>query len=334
MKNNRKKNILVIGGCGYIGSHMVKFLCDNDHSVTVLDNLSNGYKDSLVGGKLIIGDFSDTNLITKLLSTTAFDGIIHFASFIQVAESVIDPSKYYLNNLIKTISLLDVIKAHNNIPFVFSSTAAVYGMPSCNPIVESQVLNPINPYGKSKLYVENILKDYDAAYGLKSVSLRYFNAAGADPLSRIGERHQPETHLIPLAIHSALGVRPALNIYGVDYETKDGTCIRDYIHVEDLVCAHFDALMYLENGGKSASFNLGAGVGYSVYEIIEMISKVTGLEVPYQTMSRRPGDPDVLVASIELAKTTLNFTPRHSSLNQIITDAYNWEIRRTSFNDN
>ncbi len=325
-----QKNILVIGGCGYIGSHMVKFLCENGHSVTVLDNLSNGYEDSLVGGKLIIGDFGDTDLVAKLICSSRFDGIIHFGSFIQVSESVLEPSKYYLNNLVKTISLLDIIRVHN-IPFVFSSTAAVYGKPICNPIVESQPLNPINPYGKSKLFVENILTDYDAAYGLRSVSLRYFNAAGADPRSRIGERHHPETHLIPLALQSALGFRPALSIYGIDYETKDGTCIRDYIHVEDLVAAHFNALMYLEEGGKTACFNLGAGVGYSVYEIIEMISAVTGLKVPYKTMNRRAGDPDVLVASIELAKSTLNFKPKHSTLNQIITDAFNWEIKRSSF---
>jgi UDP-glucose 4-epimerase len=332
--NKLQKKILVIGGCGYIGSHMVKYLCEKGHSVTIIDNLSTGYADSLLGGELIVGDFGDSKLVDSTLKNNAFDGVIHFASYIQVSESVSNPSKYYLNNLCKTISFLDVLKKYKHIPLVFSSTAAVYGNPSSYPITESSILNPINPYGKSKLYIENILNDYNAAYGLKSVSLRYFNASGSDSQSRIGERHEPETHLIPLAIQAALGVRPPLNVYGVDYNTKDGTCIRDYIHVEDLVIAHFHALMYLESGGDTNSFNLGAGVGYSVFEVIECISSITGLKVPHKIMGRRAGDPDVLIAGIELAKKSLNWHPKYSKLENIIKDAYNWEVKRSLIHQN
>ena len=246
-----KKNILVIGGCGYIGSHMVKCLLNAGHNVTVLDDLSAGFEDSLLGGKLIVGDCGDRVVLDRLFSQQQFDGILHFASFIQVGESVVNPAKYYQNNVAKTLTLIEAMKNHGLKNLIFSSTAAVFGEPIQTPINEQHPRVPINPYGMSKNMMELMLQDFDKAYGLRSVSLRYFNAAGADPEARIGERHEPETHLIPLALQAVLERRPPLKVFGRDYDTPDGTCIRDYIHIDDLSEAHLLALEYLWEGGET-----------------------------------------------------------------------------------
>jgi UDP-glucose 4-epimerase len=326
---NAKKNILVIGGCGYIGSHMVKCLLNAGHHVTVLDDLSAGFKDSLLGGTLIVGDCGDRTLLDKLFTTTQFDGVLHFASFIQVGESVINPAKYYQNNVAKTLTLLEAMKDHGLKNLIFSSTAAVFGEPVYIPIDEKHPCQPINPYGMSKRMVELMLADFDNAYGLRSVALRYFNAAGADPEARIGERHEPETHLIPLALQAVLGKRPPLKVFGRDYDTPDGTCIRDYIHIDDLSDAHLLALEYLWQGGQSAAFNLGNGAGFSVQQVLDSVSQITGVVVPIENAPRRAGDPARLVADSALAKKILGWQPRYAELEIIVQHAWQWEQRRS-----
>lgn len=326
MRQNKK--LLVIGGCGYIGSHMVKCLLEAGHQVTTLDNLSAGFRDSLLGGELVVGDCGDRALLDRLFSSAKPDGVLHFASLIQVGESVIDPAKYYQTNVARTLTVLEAMKDHGVGPLIFSSTAAIFGEPVRIPIDEAHPGRPINPYGMSKFMVEAMLRDFGRAYGLRSVALRYFNAAGADPLARIGERHVPETHLIPLALQAALGRRPALNVFGRDYDTPDGTCIRDYVHVDDLADAHLLALEYLWGGGRSAAFNLGNGSGFSVQQALDTAERVTGRPVPVIDARRREGDPARLVADSALAKAVLGWRPRYAELETIVRHAWQWEQKR------
>ena len=317
--------VLVVGGAGYIGSHMVKMLSDDGHSVVTLDNLSTGHREAVLGGEFVLGDLADTNLIDRLFSEHRFDGVVHFASFIDVAESVRAPGKYYRNNFCYTLNLLDAMLAHRVNNFIFSSTAATFGEPQYNPIDENHPQHPINPYGLSKRMVELALADYDRAYGLKSVVLRYFNAAGADPSGLLGERHEPETHLIPLVLQVAAGSRTAIEVFGNDYDTPDGTCIRDYIHIVDLCQAHLLALTHLQREHKSAAYNLGNGNGFSVQEVIETARRVTGKPIKVIAAARRVGDPTRLVADAALARKVLGWAPRYADLATIIEHAWSWE---------
>lgn len=318
-------DVLVVGGAGYIGSHMVKQLRHDGFAVVVLDDLSGGYLDAVGDAELVVGSVSDAGLLADLFGHKRFDAVMHFASFIQVGESVVEPAKYYANNLAATLTLLDAMRTAGVRRFVFSSTAAVYGEPAYVPIDEAHPKQPINPYGLSKWMVEQVLQDYDRAYGLKSVCLRYFNAAGADPEGDLGERHVPETHLIPLVLQAAAGRREAISVFGTDYDTPDGTCIRDYIHVSDLCDAHALALRRLLAGGESARFNLGNGQGFSVKEVIETARKVTGKEIPVRYVPRRAGDPPRLVADSRLAQEVLGWQPQRADLSAIIADAWAWE---------
>lgn len=316
---------LVIGGAGYIGSHLVKALIEQQHQVVVVDNLSAGRASAVLGGELIIHDFDDREFLNTLFNEHQFDGVFHFASQIVVSESVKDPGKYYRANTAATLTLLEAMRDHKVGPLVFSSTAAVYGEPLYTPIDELHPTNPLNPYGRSKLMVEQMLADFDHAYGQKYIALRYFNAAGADPQARIGENHDPETHLIPLALQAISGKRPPLQLFGQDYNTPDGTCIRDYIHVDDLASAHILAIESLINGSSSGVFNLGSNHGYSVNEVIQTAAKVTGKQVPLTYAPRRPGDPATLVADASLAKKVLGWQPQYTDLAQIIAHAWAWE---------
>jgi UDP-glucose 4-epimerase len=321
----KKSTFLVIGGAGYIGSHLVKALIEQQQNVVIVDNLSAGAASAVLGGELIIHDFDDREFLDSLFSRTHFDGVFHFASQIVVIESVKDPGKYYRANTAATLTLLEAMRDHKAGPLVFSSTAAVYGEPLYTPIDEQHPTNPLNPYGRSKLMVEHMLADFACAYGQKYIALRYFNAAGADPQARIGERHDPETHLIPLALQAISGKRPPLQLFGQDYDTPDGTCIRDYIHVDDLASAHILAIHHLNNGGESGVFNLGSNHGYSVNEVIQTAAEVTGKDVPLTYAARRPGDPATLVADASLAKKVLGWQPQYCDLAQIITHAWAWE---------
>lgn len=320
-----KSTFLVIGGAGYIGSHLVKALIEQQQQVVIVDNLSAGSASAVLGGELIIHDFDDREFLDSLFSKTRFDGVFHFASQIVVSESVKDPGKYYRANTAATLTLLEAMRDHKVGPLVFSSTAAVYGEPLYTPIDEQHPTNPLNPYGRSKLMVEHMLADFASAYGQKYIALRYFNAAGADPQARIGERHDPETHLIPLALQAISGKRPPLQLFGQDYDTPDGTCIRDYIHVDDLASAHILAINHLNNGGESGVFNLGSNHGYSVNEVIQTAAQVTGKTVPLTYAPRRAGDPASLVADAALAKKVLGWQPKYTDLNQIIQHAWAWE---------
>jgi UDP-glucose 4-epimerase len=318
----------VVGGAGYIGSHMIKMLHLAGHSVTTLDNLSNGYRDAVKYGDFIEGDIADAALLNRVLSDSNFDGVMHFASFIQVGESVVKPSIYYRNNVANTLTLLDLMIEHNIKVFIFSSTAAVFGEPNYIPIDESHTKLPINPYGYSKLMVEQILSDYDHAYGLKSVSLRYFNAAGADPDGELGERHMPETHLIPLVLQAASSRRESITIFGDTYDTPDGTCIRDYIHINDLCSAHLLALEHLIDGGESKVYNMGNGQGYSIKEVIDVAKYVTGKDFPVIIGKCRYGDPASLVADSKLLRSELGWYPKYPELEIIIRHAWGWEKNR------
>jgi UDP-glucose 4-epimerase len=317
--------ILVVGGAGYIGSHMVKSLLSRGHDVVTFDNLSKGYRDAVTGGGFIEGDLVSREQLDQLLGATSFNAVMHFASFIEVAESIREPAKYYQNNFSNTQNLLDSMVKHDVNHFIFSSTAAVFGEPQYTPIDESHPKLPINPYGKSKLQVEQMLEDYDRAYGLKSSSLRYFNAAGADIEGELGERHNPETHLIPLVLQAASGRRESISVFGNDYDTPDGTCVRDYIHVQDLCDAHLLALENLRQSGKSEQFNLGNGQGFSVQQVIDCVRDVTGREISPSMEARREGDPAVLVADASKASEELGWEPKLSGLEKIIQTAWNWE---------
>lgn len=317
--------VLVVGGAGYIGSYMVARLLQDDVEVTTFDNLSAGYHDSVLGGKFIEGDLADIDLLDKVFSENNFDAVMHFASFIEVGESIISPAKYYFNNVTNTQNLLDTMVKYGVLNFIFSSTAAIFGEPQYVPIDEQHKMEPINPYGRTKLIVEQMLADYDHAYGLKSIALRYFNAAGADPETRIGERHVPETHLIPLVLQAASGRRDSISIFGQDYDTPDGTCIRDYIHICDLCEAHLLAIKALQSSNNSAAYNLGNGNGFSVKEVIDTAKQVTGRDIPVELAARRVGDPARLVADAELAKKELKWKPAFASLETIIRHAWLWE---------
>lgn len=316
--------ILVIGGAGYIGSHMVKMLYEFNCNITTLDNLSSGYRESVLFGEFIEGDIADIELLDNILSQ-GFDAVMHFASFIQVGESVENPEKYYLNNFTNTLNVLNAMKKHGVTKFIFSSTAATFGEPQYVPIDEKHPQKPINPYGRTKLMVEQVLGDYDRAYGIKSVCLRYFNAAGADPEGLLGERHDPETHLIPLVLQVASGRRSHITVYGHDYSTLDGTCIRDYIHIQDLCSAHWLALQSLISGGESRSYNLGNGNGFSVQQVIDCAMQVTKKSIPVLKTSRRDGDPECLIADSALATAELGWVPKYADLNAIIAHAWSWE---------
>jgi UDP-glucose 4-epimerase len=321
--------VLVVGGAGYIGSHMVKMLGQLGDQVTTLDDLSSGHRDAVLCGEFIHGHCGDRALLDRVLSQ-GFDAVMHFASFIQVGESVQHPDKYYANNLVHTLTLIDAMRAHGVNNFIFSSTAATFGEPLRTPIDEQHPQNPINPYGRSKWMVEQVLADYERAYGFASVSLRYFNAAGADPEGQLGERHEPETHLIPLVLQAASGRRPHISVFGRDYDTPDGTCIRDYVHIQDLCSAHRLGLQSLMKGGGCQAYNLGNGNGFSVQEVIDTAQKVTGRKVPVLDAPRRSGDPARLVADARLAREKLGWQPQFADLSTIIEHAWHWEQKTTA----
>ena len=318
-------HVLVIGGGGYIGSHMVKVLGQAGVDVTTLDNLSSGRRDAVMHGLFVNGDLGDQDLLSRLFGNTRFDGVMHFAAHMEVGESVTNPSKYYANNVMKTQVLLDAMRAHDIGNFIFSSTAAIFGEPQNTRVDESHIRDPINPYGRSKLMVEQMLGDYDVAYDLKSVCLRYFNAAGADPDGMIGECHEPESHLIPLVLRAASGRCDSVTVFGTDYDTPDGTCIRDYVHVNDLCDAHLLAMRSLWNGAGSSAYNLGNGNGFSVLEVISGSRAVTGREFAVAHAERRAGDPARLVADSTRARSELGWTPRYPGLEDIVRHAWNWE---------
>lgn len=317
--------ILVAGGAGYIGSHMVKMLLDQGHAVVILDNLSCGYRDAVLGGEFVLGDLGDRTLLDQLFTEHRFDGVMHFAAFIEVGESVRKPGKYYRNNLVNTLNLLDAMVTHQASNFIFSSTAAIFGEPHAIPIDEKHTKTPINPYGLSKWMVEQILADYDRAYDLKYTCLRYFNAAGADPDGLLGERHEPETHLLPLILQVASGRREQLSMFGRDYDTRDGTCVRDYIHIVDLCQAHLLALDRLIRQGESAAYNLGNGHGFSVQQVIDAVERVTRKSIRVVDAPRREGDPARLVADAGQARELLNWSPIYTELDTIVEHAWAWE---------
>ena len=323
------KNILVVGGAGYIGSHMVKLLLEREHEVATFDNLSTGYRDAVLGGEFILGDLADKTQLDTLFRANRFDAVMHFASFIQVGESVREPAKYYANNVTNTLNLLDAMLAQGVTKFIFSSSAAVYGEPISVPIDEQHPKQPLNPYGRTKWIIEQVLQDYDRAYGLRSISLRYFNAAGADPDGKLGERHEPETHLIPLVLQAASGRRKNIQVFGRDYDTPDGTCIRDYVHVTDLCAAHLLALNRLLDGETSAAYNLGNGNGFSVQQVIDAAHRVTGRDIPVEYAPRREGDPARLVADSTAARRALGWNPQLAELDTLIRHAWQWECKNT-----
>ncbi|MFL0246339.1 UDP-glucose 4-epimerase GalE [Candidatus Clostridium stratigraminis] len=319
-------SILVCGGAGYIGSHMVAALLEKGEDVVVLDNFQKGHREAVLGGKVYEGDLRDRSVLDNIFTENKIDAVIDFAADSLVGESVIEPLKYFENNVGGTLSLLRAMKDYGVKNIVFSSTAATYGEPESTPILESDKTFPTNPYGESKLTVEKILKWCDNAYGIKYTALRYFNAAGAHESGRIGEDHRPESHLIPLIIEAALGKREKIMIFGDDYNTEDGTCVRDYIHVMDLAEAHLLAVDRLRKGGDSRIFNLGNGKGFSVKEVIEVTRKVTGREIKAETAPRRAGDPAVLIASSQKAIDELGWEPKFASLETIIKTAWNWHL--------
>jgi UDP-glucose 4-epimerase len=325
-----KPTILVVGGAGYIGSHAVLALQQSGYNVVVLDNLVYGHRDFMetLQVELIEGDMNDRPLLDQLFATHDIAAVMHFAAYAYVGESVTEPAKYYRNNVVATLTLLEAMLAADVKKFVFSSTCATYGVPKTVPIPEDHPQAPINPYGMTKLMVERILADFDRAYDLKSVCFRYFNAAGADPEGRLGEDHNPETHLIPLVLQTALGKRESISVFGTDYPTEDGTCIRDYIHVTDLATAHVLGLEYLLKGGDSDFFNLGNGSGFSVKQVIEAGRQVTGREIKAVELERRPGDPPALIGSSEKARTLLGWQPQYPGINEIIQHAWNWHQKR------
>ncbi|BAZ01282.1 UDP-glucose 4-epimerase [Tolypothrix tenuis PCC 7101] len=326
-----KPTILVTGGAGYIGSHTVLALKRAGYEVVILDNLVYGHRDlveQVLQVELVAGDTADRPLLDKLFQTHNITAVMHFSAYAYVGESVTDPAKYYRNNVLGTLVLLEAMLAASVKKFVFSSTCATYGVPEVVPIPENHPQNPINPYGATKLMVERILSDFDTAYGLKSVRFRYFNAAGADPTGLLGEDHNPETHLIPLVLLTALGKRESISIFGTDYPTPDGTCIRDYIHVSDLADAHVLGLEYLLKGSDSEVFNLGNGLGFSVKEVISAAEDVTGLTIPVKECDRRPGDPPSLIGSSEKARKILGWQPQYPAIKDIVLHAWQWHQKR------
>lgn len=320
--------VLVTGGAGYIGGHMVLALLDAGEKVVVLDDLSSGFRSAVQPpAKLVVGDFGDMSLVERIFREHGIDAIAHFAAKIVVPESVTDPLRYYLNNTAKARNLLECATRHKIKHFIFSSTAAVYGEPQSSPIRETDPLVPINPYGRSKLMTEWMLQDTGKAHGLNYVILRYFNVAGADPKGRLGQSTPQATHLIKVAVQAALGFRPGLEVFGNDYPTKDGTCIRDYIQVTDLVAAHLMALEHLRKGGESLICNCGYGKGFSVFEVLDVVKEVSGIDFKVQISARRPGDPASLVAGAGHIKSMLNWTPKYDDLPTIVRQALDWERR-------
>lgn len=320
--------ILVTGGCGYIGSHVVRQLFEAGYEVVVYDNLSTGFADALINGETLIeGDLADTAKLAAIFREYNFKTVLHFAAAIIAPESVSLPLKYYGNNTRNTLNLLQACVKHDVEKFIFSSTAAVYGIPAGGSASEESSTVPINPYGTSKLMSEWMLRDTAAAYPLNYVALRYFNVAGADPLARMGQRTPEATHLIKVACQAALGMRDSLAIYGTDYETSDGTGIRDYIHIEDLASAHLSALSYLESGGDSIAVNVGYGKGSTVREVIDVVKKVSGVDFQVFEEARRPGDPAMLVAVAKRAQSLLGCSYRFNSLETIVSDAWRWESK-------
>ncbi len=320
------KTILVTGGAGYIGSHTIRQLEAAGLNAVVLDNLVYGHAEALEGtsAKLVEGDLADRACLDRIFNAHDIDTIMHFAAYAYVGESVTDPAKYYLNNTAASLNLLEAMRAHNCRQFIFSSTCATYGNPNYMPLDERHPQSPVNPYGWSKFMLEQMLRDYDVAYGFRSVFLRYFNASGAAQDGSIGEDHDPETHLIPLVLDAALGRRDTITVFGTDYDTPDGTCIRDYIHVDDLARAHLKALDYLREGKPTIALNLGTGKGASVKEIIDCVRKVSGKEIPVRYGDRRAGDPPELVAAPTRAKSILGWEAEIQNLEDIITTAWKW----------
>lgn len=319
------QQILVVGGAGYIGSQMVRLLVDEGYQVVTFDNLSSGHREAVGGGEFVEGDLEDRAVLERLFSGRQIDAVMHFAAFAFVGDSIRDPSRYYRNNLANALNLLDAMIAHRVRKFIFSSSCAIFGEPRTPLVDESHPQAPINPYGRSKWMVEQILQDYDRAYGLKSVSLRYFNAAGADPLGRIGECHAYETRLIPLVLQTALGIHPSVAVFGKDYDTPDGTCIRDFVHIVDLCQAHLLALRQLSEGGPSNAYNLGNGTGFSVQQVIDAAHQITGRPIRTVDGPRRPGDPARLVGDSRKAREVLGWRPRFAELRTILEHAWKWE---------
>ena len=320
--------ILVVGGAGYIGSHMTKLLREEGHEAVVLDNFSSGFRDAVAGAEAIEADLAERAQLERVFAARRFDGVMHFASCIQVGESVASPAKYYRNNVVGSLNLLEAMLRHGVARIIFSSSAAVYGEPRRARIDELHPKAPVSPYGRTKWMIEQVLGDFDRAYRLRYSCLRYFNAAGAAPDATLGERHEPETHLIPLALRAASGGLPALAVFGTDYATPDGTCVRDYVHVEDLCRAHLLALERLVGGASSRAYNLGNGSGFSVGQVIASVRRVTARQVPLLQAARRAGDPARLVADCRRARSELGWRPRYAELDIIVAHAWAWEQRQ------
>lgn len=321
--------ILVTGGAGYIGSHVNKQLHLQGYETLIYDNLIYGHRESVKWGMLEIGDLADEKRLEEVFTKYPIDAVMHFAAFAYVGESVREPAKYYKNNICNTIHLLEAMRRHHVNILVFSSSCATYGVPEQLPITEDMPQRPINPYGRTKWMAEQIFEDYKNAYGLQYCCLRYFNAAGADPDGEIGESHMPETHLIPLVLEAAAGIRDHVSIFGTDYPTQDGTCIRDYIHVTDLADAHIRALEYLKSGGQSLCLNLGNEKGCSVAQVIDTVKQVTGREFTVRKEAARPGDPPALVGSAKKAQEVLGWKPEHGDLRMIVEHAWRWQQEKT-----
>ncbi len=322
--------VLLIGGAGYVGSHMVKHLLEKGEDVVILDNLATGFEDAIRGGVFCLGDAGSEETLASIFKQHKIDSVMHFAGSTLVGESVSDPAKYYLNNVSKTIALLNCMRDFGVNTMVFSSSAAVYGAPDAAKITENSTCLPINPYGRSKKIVEDILDDYRDAYGFRSYSLRYFNAAGADMQGELGERHDPETHLIPLVLQAASGRRSHISVFGRNHATPDGTCIRDYVHVEDLCELHWLALRSLRAGHKGGSYNAGNAGGYSVSQVIDAAKEVTGRAIPVADAPRRAGDPPILVADAGRAEADLGWKPNYPNLHSMIEHAWRWELQKGS----
>ena len=320
--------ILVTGGAGYIGSHMVKLLAETGAEVTVLDDLSTGHAEAVRNAKFVRGDIADVPATRDVLQKSGIEAVVHFAASSLVGESMSDPLKYYRRNVGGTVALVEAMRQAKVMRLVFSSTAAVYGDPVRLPIDEAHPTHPVNPYGSSKLAIERMLAECSTAYGLGAVTLRYFNAAGADPSGELGERHDPETHLIPLVLQAASGRRASISVFGNDWPTRDGTCVRDYIHVSDLCVAHLQALEWLEKGGRYEAFNLGNGDGATVLEVIEAARRVTAKPIKIVQAPRRAGDPPSLIADASKARRILGWQPARADIEGIVRDAWNFEQRR------
>jgi UDP-glucose 4-epimerase len=320
--------ILVTGGAGYIGSHVVKALGILGHDIIVYDNLSTGFKEAITYGQLVVGELSDTQKLDQVFLKEKFDAVLHFAGSIVVPESVSNPVKYYQNNTVNSLNLISIAHRHNVDKFIFSSTAAVYGMPDDGICSEESQLSPINPYGRSKLMTEHMLKDLSFSSSFRYVALRYFNVAGADPEGRLGQSMQGATHLIKVACEVATGKLPMIKVFGTDYPTPDGTCVRDYIHVSDLADAHVKALDYLAKGGKSEILNCGYGHGFSVHEVLNRVKAVTGIDIKVELAPRRAGDPASLTAKVSRINSVIGWKPKYDDLDLIIKSAYEWEKNR------